>query len=76
MTVIYNMSIDWADKTWIGDRRFTEGWHWRGIAASHPPPRPETKILWPASEGAGYALRAVCSPAPPGRPMEASVAGS
>ena len=25
MTVIYNMSIDRADKPWIGDRRFTEG---------------------------------------------------
>ena len=24
MTVIYNMSIDRADKPWIGDRRFTE----------------------------------------------------
>ena len=24
MTVIYNMSIDRADKTWIGDRQFTE----------------------------------------------------
>ena len=26
MTVIYNMSIDRADKPWIGDRRFTEVW--------------------------------------------------
>ena len=26
MTVIYNMSIDRADKPWIGDRRLTE---WR-----------------------------------------------
>ena len=25
MTVIYNMSIDRADKPWIGDRRLTEG---------------------------------------------------
>ena len=24
MTVIYNMSIDRADKPWIGDRRLTE----------------------------------------------------
>ena len=24
VTVIYNMSIDRADKPWIGDRRFTE----------------------------------------------------
>ena len=24
MTVFYNMSIDRADKPWIGDRRFTE----------------------------------------------------
>ena len=24
MTVIYSLSIDRADKTWIGDRRFTE----------------------------------------------------
>ena len=26
MTVIYNMSIDRADKPWIGDRRLTEEW--------------------------------------------------
>ena len=24
MTVIYNMSVDRADKPWIGDRRLTE----------------------------------------------------
>ena len=66
MTVIYNMSIDRADKPWIGDRRFTEGWHWRGIAASHPPPRPETKILWPAS-ARGQATRYALSAAPPPR---------
>ena len=31
MTVIYNMSIDRADKPWIGDRRLTEssGMQWR-----------------------------------------------
>jgi hypothetical protein len=28
MTVIYNMSIDRADKPWIGDRRFTESATW------------------------------------------------
>ena len=26
MTVIYNMSIDRADKPWIGDRRLTESY--------------------------------------------------
>ena len=33
MTVIYNMSIDRADKPWIGDRRLTEVYGW-------PPSRP------------------------------------
>ena len=46
MTVIYNMSIDRADKPWIGDRRFTE--------PAFPPPaeRKQTPSLarsgWPA----------------------------
>ena len=30
MTVIYNMSIDRADKPWIGDRRLTE-YHWHAL---------------------------------------------
>ena len=34
MTVIYNMSIDRADKPWIGDRRFTE----HGTRAPRPMP--------------------------------------
>ena len=33
MTVIYNMSIDRADKPWIGDRRLTEGGGVGGAAA-------------------------------------------
>jgi hypothetical protein len=33
MTVIYNMSIDRADKPWIGDRRLTESESERAIAA-------------------------------------------
>ena len=33
MTVIYNMSIDRADKPWIGDRRLTEHSAWRTRAA-------------------------------------------
>ena len=34
MTVIYNMSIDRADKPWIGDRRLTEaGTCWPGGTA-------------------------------------------
>ena len=38
MTVIYNMSIDRADKPWIGDRRFTEQLtnHYGSITAVGP----------------------------------------
>ena len=32
MTVIYYMSIDRADKPWIGDRRFTEKCHLAGAS--------------------------------------------
>ena len=38
MTVIYNMSIDRADKPWIGDRRFTEVESERAIAAAEDHP--------------------------------------
>ena len=31
MTVIYNMSIDRADKPWIGDRRLTESTGLNGV---------------------------------------------
>ena len=31
MTVIYNMSVDRADKPWIGDRRLTEATTSAGI---------------------------------------------
>jgi hypothetical protein len=34
MTVIYNMSIDRADKPWIGDRRLTEQSLWAAGSAA------------------------------------------
>ena len=36
MTVIYNMSIDRADKPWIGDRRLTELHCMRGVWGTWP----------------------------------------
>ena len=36
MTVIYNMSIDRADKPWIGDRRFTEQYRSLALHAEAP----------------------------------------
>ena len=36
MTVIYNMSIDRADKPWIGDRRLTEP-HPTPASTARPP---------------------------------------
>ncbi len=35
MTVIYNMSIDRADKPWIGDRRFIERTSCHGPTVLH-----------------------------------------
>ena len=44
MTVIYNMSIDRADKPWIGDRRFTELPLPRPVAAEAGPPDPRWRL--------------------------------
>ena len=56
MTVIYNMSIDRADKPWIGDRRFTElqftaGPHSQPSDKPVAPPMPddEPPLHWPHS---------------------------
>ena len=45
MTVIYNMSIDRADKPWIGDRRFTEHSDLTSVA-SPPKVSRKSSTLW------------------------------
>ena len=49
MTVIYNMSVDRADKPWIGDRRLTE----LGIAPRRAAAAAAGQTAMPGHDGAG-----------------------